>query len=147
MTHSTTPTSAVVSSTNGLVIGLPATHLSSLVSMLATGENGKVVSAHRTLQVVRGEVSPAEMTEVTANNAMQKVDSVNAAELENILKASKSAEAPKANVYQSPKAKSTPRGKKGKVSADVTGSDVVKVETPEGDGTSLFDSNENNAEE
>lgn len=67
-------TTAVVSAVNGLVIGVPPGTGSDIIRRLTTYENSHVVSATRTKQVLKGEVSPSDMTEVTTDNAQVRAD-------------------------------------------------------------------------
>lgn len=64
-------TLAVVSSVNGLVVGVPAGN-KDVIGRLATRDNANVISAVRTKQVITGEVSAADMTEVTADRQLEK---------------------------------------------------------------------------
>lgn len=61
---------AVVSSVNGLVVGIPAGR-GPVVERLTSRENSEVISAVRTKQVTTGEVSPQDMTEVVTNREME----------------------------------------------------------------------------
>lgn len=54
---------AVVSSVNGLVVGIPAGR-GAVVERLTSRENAEVISAVRTKQVTTGQVTPQDMTEV-----------------------------------------------------------------------------------
>lgn len=64
-------TVAVVSSVNGLVVGIPAGS-SAVVPRLTSRENAEVVSAVRTKQVMTGEVSPQDMTEVVTDRETER---------------------------------------------------------------------------
>lgn len=66
-------TLGVVSAVNGLVIAMPAGMAAgNIVRRLTTPENATVVSISRTKELLHGDVSPADMTDVTAEKGDSK---------------------------------------------------------------------------
>lgn len=71
VSHNLQGQGAVVSSVNGMVISIPAQN-KHVIPLLTKGENAKVISSSRTSQLMTGEVSPEDMTEVVTREV--KID-------------------------------------------------------------------------